>query len=446
MAQSSAIVRGLGRVLASCDAPRSVLLALVIPHQYAADGAAARRWAETASMNSIHAVALSSAGASPSTARTLTLMPLVAAPEAACDALAARGVVGVELSGMSGPGRPLFAHSCVGLIEDAFAGASRGAAGAFPVRLGLCLPQATAMHPATPAATATAGGADATMSGADIGVAATRAAVAAHDVVVLAAGFELWGRGSEAPAPAVRGVMERLLGPAAFGRGVAEALLGASVPVGLVSAETEATDGGVTDGAASGSIVEKGAQPSDADPSGTDSEQRGAMPCMPDPVSLDAMSASLIGSVAHVVIGGTFDRLHAGHWKLITAAALLARERLTIGVTSDAMVAGKRGAELIAPQAERVARAAAVARACAPGLRVECPVIDDPMGPSATDPSMGAIVVSSETAAGAAMINRARWEAGLGLLLPYCVKRGDAPGLSSTALRQSDLAAPAATL
>ena len=50
-------------------------------------------------------------------------------------------------------------------------------------------------------------------------------------------------------------------------------------------------------------------------------------------------------------MGGTFDNLHAGHKRLLTAASNLSNERLTIGVTSDAYLAKKKKAfgDLIEP-------------------------------------------------------------------------------------------------
>jgi pantetheine-phosphate adenylyltransferase len=253
-------------------------------------------------------------------------------------------------------------------------------------------------------------------------------------MVVFASGMELWGSstGSGVGEDAIRSVLASVVGPEGFGRGLADALLREGAAAGVVSADLIESE------SEKPASAEPGGSPASASSAAAEATSRGSMPVMPDAVSLDSMPAALVGSVAHVVIGGTFDRLHAGHWKLISAAALLAREKLTIGVTSDVMVSAKKGADQIAPQSKRAAMAQAVAEACAPGIRVECPIIEDPMGPSVTDASMGAIVVSSETAAGAGIINRARWEAGLGLLLPYSVHRGTAAGLSSTALREQD--------
>ena len=37
--------------------------------------------------------------------------------------------------------------------------------------------------------------------------------------------------------------------------------------------------------------------------------------------------------VRHVVLGGSFDRLHAGHKVLLTAAALKATSQIDVGIT-----------------------------------------------------------------------------------------------------------------
>ena len=70
-----------------------------------------------------------------------------------------------------------------------------------------------------------------------------------------------------------------------------------------------------------------------------------------------------------VCVGGTFDRLHAGHKVLLSAAALLARSRVLVGVTDDALLRDKALQPLIEPRALRAATAAAFVRAVRPGLR-----------------------------------------------------------------------------
>jgi len=43
----------------------------------------------------------------------------------------------------------------------------------------------------------------------------------------------------------------------------------------------------------------------------------------------------------HVAVGGTFDRLHAGHRILLAAAALAATEAVYIGVTGAELLRNK---------------------------------------------------------------------------------------------------------
>lgn len=48
-----------------------------------------------------------------------------------------------------------------------------------------------------------------------------------------------------------------------------------------------------------------------------------------------------------VAVGGTFDRLHAGHRLLLAATAALSSRYVFVGVTSDALLANKRAAHLL---------------------------------------------------------------------------------------------------
>ena len=142
----------------------------------------------------------------------------------------------------------------------------------------------------------------------------------------------------------------------------------------------------------------------------------------------------------HVVMGGTFDCFHVGHRRLLTVAAYVARRRLVIGMTSDAMAAAKTaragpGAVPMEPLGKRAAAVAAFLSWLRPDLRVELHPIDDAFGPSVVDGALQAIVVSSETLAGGAAVNEERRARGLATLAVVATARSNAATMSSTFLR-----------
>jgi len=112
----------------------------------------------------------------------------------------------------------------------------------------------------------------------------------------------------------------------------------------------------------------------------------------------------------HVAVGGTFDRLHAGHRLLLAATALLATRRVFVGVTGDKLLASKKYAEHLEPYAAREAAAVRYLREVNPDVEVEAGPLLDPKEPTAAAkrPEMGALVVSRETLPGGTEINRQR--------------------------------------
>ena len=56
----------------------------------------------------------------------------------------------------------------------------------------------------------------------------------------------------------------------------------------------------------------------------------------------------------HVVLGGTFDRIHPGHKILLSTALLRCETRVTVGVTSSALLTKKLLPELIQPVQDRI--------------------------------------------------------------------------------------------
>ena len=151
---------------------------------------------------------------------------------------------------------------------------------------------------------------------------------------------------------------------------------------------------------------------------------------------------------AAVAVGGTFDRLHAGHRLLLAAAALAVGEggTLYLGVSADGLLEGKKHRELIQSYAERAAAAEAFVRDVNPSARVAAGPLEDPAEPplAATLREMDALVVSHETVGGAEWIQGVRRDRGLKpleVLVVGLVAQGHAAGgekISSTALREAE--------
>ncbi|MCJ1367318.1 hypothetical protein MMC16_006450 [Acarospora aff. strigata] len=151
-----------------------------------------------------------------------------------------------------------------------------------------------------------------------------------------------------------------------------------------------------------------------------------------------------------VAVGGTFDHLHAGHKLLLTMTAFLleppknARDTsnriLTIGITGDGLLRNKRFAEYMQSWEERCNRVMEFLTGTLdflpPGqgrivwsqvsqpakgitvklldlhLEIRCVEISDPFGPTITDESISALVISAETRSGGKAVNEKRREKG----------------------------------
>ena len=150
-------------------------------------------------------------------------------------------------------------------------------------------------------------------------------------------------------------------------------------------------------------------------------------------------------------VGGTFDHLHVGHKVLLTAAALVLESNtnpkspiprvLIIGITGDDLLKNKKYADLLetwdkrqiavvkflaaildlstpveSVPSEYVETAHPKGRAVSyylPGnIVVYCVEISDPFGPTITEESISALVVSAETRSGGKAINDRRSEKG----------------------------------
>lgn len=107
----------------------------------------------------------------------------------------------------------------------------------------------------------------------------------------------------------------------------------------------------------------------------------------------------------NVVIGGTFDHIHAGHKILLTNAILRCQKKLTIGLTKQEMLKKKRLADLIQPLEVREQLLRELCTELDPSLEYHIEAISDPFGPSIVDEALEAVVASQETEEGAKAIN-----------------------------------------
>ncbi len=110
----------------------------------------------------------------------------------------------------------------------------------------------------------------------------------------------------------------------------------------------------------------------------------------------------------HVVLGGTFDRFHAGHEALL-ATAFRVGERVSVGITSDRFLADHPKPWAAGIQAyttrERAVRRWATRRF--PGRTLAVVPINDGIGGAAAE-GVDALVVSRETTAGGRAVNAER--------------------------------------
>jgi len=144
------------------------------------------------------------------------------------------------------------------------------------------------------------------------------------------------------------------------------------------------------------------------------------------------------------VLGGTFDRLHAGHRALLDAAVRSA-EVVRIGVTTARYLREhpKPLGEAIRPYAVRRRELLRYLHQRYPSRRFDVVPLDDAVG-GAAEPGLDVLVVSSETTAGAAAVNRRRAELHLPPLRVEIVPRvvsDDLRPVSSRRIRAGRLAA-----
>ncbi len=141
-------------------------------------------------------------------------------------------------------------------------------------------------------------------------------------------------------------------------------------------------------------------------------------------------------------MGGTFDRLHDAHKRLLETAALLAQE-VFVGVVGNRLgkklFPNKKHHDLIQPTSVRIANVQEFMHQFNSVVTVA--ELLDPWGPAPTDPEADLIVVSEETYPNAEKINQMRKERELKPLHIYTIEwvfDADGSPISSTKLREQE--------
>ena len=147
--------------------------------------------------------------------------------------------------------------------------------------------------------------------------------------------------------------------------------------------------------------------------------------------------------------GGTFDTIHRGHRALLDAA-FAASEKVIIGLTSDAMLAGGEGrgggaktkGHAVRSYAERLAGLREYIRRSHPGSAYVISGLDDDFGPAVLTGEVEALVASEETACKADKLNRMRLSRGFGpveTVVVGMVAAYDGGRISSSRIRNGEI-------
>jgi len=173
------------------------------------------------------------------------------------------------------------------------------------------------------------------------------------------------------------------------------------------------------------------------------------LPKLPNngPILSSLPSVEFVPMFDGVVLGGTYDRLHAGHKMMLTVATLICRKHMEIGVTSVTLLGNKKFKELIEPYDVRATCVQEFVKTLNPdpALNIVMIRLEEPYANTMTSRILQAIVVSPETEKVGAHINEVRSKSNL---LPLHVipiqyipqptnsQSGTPTQLSSTLLRQ----------
>ena len=145
--------------------------------------------------------------------------------------------------------------------------------------------------------------------------------------------------------------------------------------------------------------------------------------------------------LSKVAVGGTFDKLHRGHIKLLLKAFEIG-DRVVIGLTTDEMLSKAPKNHIIEPYESRKQELSAFLSSRGLAERATIIPLHDSYGTTLTNGGLRALVVSKETENVAKEINHRREEKGMKPLVIYSidmVNADDSIPISTTRIRRGEI-------
>jgi phosphopantetheine adenylyltransferase len=140
------------------------------------------------------------------------------------------------------------------------------------------------------------------------------------------------------------------------------------------------------------------------------------------PHSHDVMtSVEWIPPYSHSILGGTFDHLHEGHKVLLTAACLTSSHTIHVGVSGEPLLTNKQYANVLESYEVREENVRRFLTTISPHTIKNIFLLNDPFGPTITDPQLDALILSKETEKAITSINDKRSIQSLKPLIPIVI-------------------------
>ena len=140
-------------------------------------------------------------------------------------------------------------------------------------------------------------------------------------------------------------------------------------------------------------------------------------------------------------MGGTFDSFHKGH-KILIQMAFRVGDKVIIGLTSDEFVLSQNKSHPVDPYHIRKKELIDFLQELDVLERTRIVTLNDPWGPTITDPTIEALVASEETKNTVNKINEIRMKSGLTpleLITVQMVLADDCERISSTRIREGEI-------